>query len=53
MDIGLLVGIVWILGQIGLVLLFLYVVLRVAVTDSLKAHRQSEIIRPESTNPPM
>ncbi|BCW68400.1 hypothetical protein NicSoilB4_31630 [Arthrobacter sp. NicSoilB4] len=45
-DVGLLVGIVWTLGQIGLVLLLLYVVVRLAVTHSLNAHRRSETEEP-------
>jgi len=53
MDVGLLAGIVWVLGQLGLVLLMLYVVVRVAVTHSLKAYRKGEMIRSESAIPPM
>jgi hypothetical protein len=41
-DVGLVVGIVWILGQILLVLGALYVVVRLAVGRALKAHCRRE-----------
>ena len=43
MDVGLLVGIVWVLGQVALVLGVLYWVVRVAVGHALRAHRKKEL----------
>ena len=48
-DVGLLVGILWILGQVFLVLGVLYLVVRVAVGHALKAHRRREVAAAEGT----
>ena len=43
MDVGLLVGILWIFGQVALVVGVLYGTVRVAVGHALRAHHKREL----------